>query len=333
MSAATRHAADTAIDHPASYVRWQTPSSRGIGPRWDRFRARTGGELMAEFFGTFILILLGCGSVAVAVVGLPGSGRQTGAFGAADWLIVSLGWGLAVAFGVYVAGGVSGAHLNPAVTLAWATRRGFPLRKVPAYWAAQLAGALAGAGVVYAVYDSAINAYEQTHHLARAGDGDTFGIFATFPAAYFHGSVVGPFVDQVVGTAVLVAIIAALIDAHNQAPESNLAPLMVGLVVVAIGLSVGTNAGYAINPARDLGPRLVTWMAGWGSAAVPGDGSGFSAYMWVPIVGPLVGGVLGVLGYDAFVGTVLEHRPSEPEDAQPEPEQAEHGAGHTPARA
>lgn len=293
------------------YVRWSTPSSRGLGPRFDRFRARTGGELMAEFFGTFILIALGCGSVAVAVVGLPGSGRQTAPFGPGNWLIISFGWAMAVAFGVYVAGGVSGAHLNPAVTLAWTLRRGFPLRKLPAYWAAQIAGAFAGGLLVYAVYNSAIRAYEASHHTPRSASLDTFSIFATFPAKYFGGGFVGPFVDQVVGTAILVALVAALIDAHNQAPTSNLGPYMVGLVVLVIGLAYGTNAGYAINPARDLGPRLVTEAFGWSRLAFPGSGAGFSDYFWIPLVGPLVGGAVGVLVYDGFVGTVLEHRPAE----------------------
>src|SRR5438105_3735083 len=122
---------------------------------WARMRQSTGGELLAEFLGTAILIILGCGSVAVAVAGLPGSGRQTVSFGPANWLIISWGWGLAVVFGVYVAGGVSGAHINPAVTLAFALRRNFPWPKVLPYWAAQLVGAFAGAALVYAVYHDA----------------------------------------------------------------------------------------------------------------------------------------------------------------------------------
>ncbi len=313
-----------AVARPA-YQRWNTPPSKGLGPKWDRFRARTGGELMAEFFGTFILIALGCGSVAVAAVGLPGSGRQTVAFGPANWLIIAFGWGLAVAFAVYVAGGVSGAHLNPAVTLAWTLRRGFPARKVPAYWAAQIAGAFCGGLLVYAVYDSAIRVYDVTNHTTRGASADTFGVFATAPAKYFGGANLGPLIDQIVGTALLVALIAALIDAQNQAPESNLAPLMVGFVVVVIGLAYGTNAGYAINPARDFGPRLVTSIFGWGKLAFPGDGAGFTKYWWIPIVGPLIGGCIGVLAYDAFVGKVLDQRPQDEDDAQ-----KDHGAGHVP---
>jgi glycerol uptake facilitator protein len=283
-------------------------------------RQKTVGELMAEFLGTAVLIILGCGSVAVAVVGLPGSGRQTVDFGAANWLIIAWGWGLAVVFGVYVAGGVSGAHLNPAVTLAWAIRRGFPWRKVVPYWAAQVVGAFAGAAVVYAVYHDAINVFNATQvpPVSRSGSLSTFSIFATFPAKYFGGSVWGPLLDQVVGTAILVAIIAALIDKRNQSPAANLAPFMVGLVVFAIGLTYGTNAGYAINPARDFGPRLFTLLAGWGSNAFPGNGGWFSNYWWIPIVGPLVGGVVGVLIYDLFIGNVLGARQAPKADATPE---------------
>jgi glycerol uptake facilitator protein len=277
----------------------------------DRFRARAGGEALAEFFGTFLLVLLGCGAVATAVVGLSGSGRRAGGFGSADWLIVNWGWGLAVCFGVYVAGGVTGAHLNPAVTLAFALRRNFPWRKVPLYWLAQLVGAFAAAALVFALYHSAIDAYGAAQHMPVHND-DSFAVFATFPAKYFHGSLVGPFVDQVVGTAVLVALIAALVDGQNQAPEANMSALLVGLVVVVIGISLGTNAGYAINPARDLGPRVLTWLGGWGKTAFPADG-----YWWIPIAGPLIGGPVGIYLYDLFVGKVLAVRPPEDEPAEP----------------
>ncbi|MFI5606259.1 MIP/aquaporin family protein [Amycolatopsis sp. NPDC051903] len=277
---------------------------------WSRLRANVGGELLAEFLGTAILIVLGCGSVALAVAGLPGSGRQSVDFGAGNWLIIAFGWGLAVVFAVYVAGGVSGAHINPAVTLAFAVRRKFPWPKVLPYWFAQVVGALAGAAVVYAVYHDAIDAFNaaQTPPLSRPDSLATFSIFATFPAEYFGGSVWGPLIDQIVGTAILVGIIAALIDTRNQAPQGNMAPFMVGLVVLVIGLTYGTNAGYAINPARDFGPRLFTLFEGWGNKAFPGDGAWFSNYWWIPIAGPLIGGVVGILIYDLFIGQVLTAR-------------------------
>lgn len=273
--------------------------------------------MLSEFFGTFVLIALGDGSVAVAVAGLPGSGRQSVAFGAANWLIIIWGWAFGVTFGVYCAGGISGAHLNPAVTLAFAVRRKFARRKVLPYWLAQVAGAFCGAGLVYAVYSSAINNLNATSHLTRPHSLNTYSIFATFPAAYFHGSWVGPFIDQVVGTAILLALIAALIDNRNQAPKGNVAALMIGLVVAAIGASFGTNAGYAINPARDFGPRLFSWALGWGSLAFPGHYGAMGDYWWIPIAGPLAGGLVGILLYDFFIGQVLAARATVPEPPQP----------------
>ncbi len=275
----------------------------------------TWGELLAEFLGTFVLLAFGDGVVAMAVAGLPGSGRTAGPTvifqGAGDWLLITWGWALAVAFGVYVAGGVSGAHINPAVTLAFAVRRKFAWNKVLPYWAAQVLGAFVGAALVYLVYHNAIDAFNQASGATRSSAGGlaSFSIFATFPASYFHGSMIGPLIDQIVGTAFLLMFVAAVIDGRNTAVKANLGPLMIGLAVAAIGMSFGANAGYAINPARDFGPRLFAWMAGWGDVALPGTVSGsFSGYFWVPIVGPLIGGVIGVLLYDFFVGDVLHSR-------------------------
>lgn len=291
-----------------------TSTRGGLQGRLLRLRATTGGELLAEFLGTFFLLLLGCGAVAVAVVGLAMSGRQAGDFGPANWLIITWGWGFAVVFGVYIAGGISGAHINPAVTFALALRRGFPWRKVVPYWAAQLAGAFIGAAVVYAVYFPAIDAFNATNNVAdRSESLPTFSIFATFPAEYFGSSWVGPFIDQIVGTAILVALIAALIDSRNVAPASNMGPFVIGMVVTVIGLTFGTGAGYAINPARDLGPRIWTFMVGWGELAFPGTYEWFSNYWWIPIAGPLAGGAVGILVYDLFVGQVLAARSAPPE--------------------
>ncbi|MEV4732622.1 MIP/aquaporin family protein [Saccharopolyspora sp. NPDC049426] len=271
------------------------------------------GELLAEFLGTFVLILLGCASVAVAVAGLPGSGRQSDPFGAANWLIIAFGWGFAVVFGVYVAGGVSGAHINPAVTLAFAVRRAFPWVKVVPYMLAQLVGAFAAAAVVYSVYSWAIDAFNAKAGVPRSESLDTYAIFATFPAEYFGGSWWGPLLDQIVGTAVLVLLIFALIDARNSAPAANLGPFLIGMVVTVIGLTFGPNAGYAINPARDFGPRLWTFLTGWGEIALPGTYEWFSFYFWIPIVGPLIGAVVGAVVYDLFIGQVVAARTSAPE--------------------
>lgn len=272
------------------------------------------GEMLAEFLGTFVLLLLGIGSVAVAVVGLPGSGRQVVEFGPANWLIIAWGWGLAVVFGVYVAGGVSGAHINPAVTLAFAVRRDFPWRKVLPYWLAQVLGAFAAAALVYACYRWAIDAANAKEGITREESLGTYSIFATFPAEYFGNSWWGPLLDQIVGTAILLLLICALIDTRNTAPAANLHPFLIGLLVVVIGLAFGTNAGYAINPARDFGPRLFTFFEGWGPIALPGSFGWFSGYWWIPIVGPLIGAVLGTLVYDLLIGSVLKARSKEAEE-------------------
>ena len=275
----------------------------------------TWGEVLAEFLGTFVLISFGDGVVAMAVAALPGSGRaQTSTtifLAAGDWLLIAWGWAFAVAFAVYIAGGVSGAHLNPAITLAFAVRRKFAWGKVLPYMAAQVVGAFAGAALVYLTYHDAIDAYNKATKTARdaAGGLATYSIFATFPAPYFHGNMTGPFIDQVVGTMFLVLLVAAVIDLRNSAVKANLGPLVVGFAVAAIGISFGANAGYAINPARDFGPRLFAWVAGWGDVALPGTVNGsFSWYFWVPILGPLVGGIIGIFVYDWFIGDILHAR-------------------------
>jgi MIP family channel proteins len=273
------------------------------------------GEVLAEFLGTFVLIAFGDGVVAMAVAALPGSGRTESSttifLAAGDWLLITWGWAFAVAFAVYVAGGVSGAHLNPAVTVAFAARRKFPWAKVGPYIVAQVVGAFTGAALVYLVYHDAIDAFNSALKTTRnsANGLASFSIFATFPAPYFNGNMTGPLIDQIVGTAFLVMLIVAVIDMRNSAVKANLGPLVIGFVVAAIGISYGANAGYAINPARDFGPRLFAWIAGWGNVALPGTVEGsFSWYFWVPIVGPLIGGVLGVFLYDWFIGDILDVR-------------------------
>jgi glycerol uptake facilitator protein len=224
-----------------------------------------------------------------------------------DWLLITWGWAIAVTMGVYVAGGVTGAHLNPAVTLAFAVRRAFPWGRVPAFWLAQVLGAFCGAALVFIVYYAAIGSWEQANHVTRGAPGSfvTYSIFATFPAPYFLGNPIWPLIDQIVGTAFLLMFISALIDRRNLAPKANLTPWLVGLAVAAIGMSYGANAGYAINPARDFGPRLFAAIAGWGQVALPGNGPWYSNYFWVPIVGPLIGGIIGVYVYEFFIKNVL----------------------------
>jgi len=243
-------------------------------------------ELIAEFLGTFVLIVFGTAVVAQVVL----SGQANGIY-----LSINLGWGLAVAMGVYVAGGVSGAHLNPAVTVALAVRRGFPWTKVLQYCLAQLVGAFAGALVTFVTYREAINQFDGGVRQV-AGAQATAGIFATYPQA-FLSSIPGGLIDQIVGTALLLLLIFAISDAKNLAPDAKVAPIVVGLAVMLIGMTFGYNAGYAINPARDLGPRLFTAVAGWG----PDVFRAGHGWWWVPIVGPLIGGVIGAWLYDVFI--------------------------------
>jgi glycerol uptake facilitator protein len=280
----------------------------GVKTGW---RARSlWNELLAEFFGTFIMLAFGAGVVAVAVVGLPESDRTPAIFaGAGDWLLITWGWAMAVTMAVYVAGGVSGAHLNPAVSLGFAIKGDFPWTKVIPYSAAQIAGAFAGAALAYADYLPGINMWNIAHGVISRADPagmTTFSIFATFPAHYFGVNMLWPLFDQIVGTFFLLLFILAIVDSTNLGVKANLAPFMVGMAVAAIGMSFGTGAGYAINPARDFGPRLFCWFMGWGPNAFPGP----YGYWWVPIVGPLIGSALGVALYKFFIADALATKAS-----------------------
>jgi len=299
---ASRPGANVEAGRPVGEVPGRRPT------QMETFRTGLLGDLGAEFLGTFVLIAFGDGVVAMAVAALNQSGRGMKIFDASgDWLLITWGWAIAVTMGVYVAGGVTGAHLNPAVTLAFAVRRAFPWGRVPAFWLAQVLGAFFGAALVFIVYYAAIGSWEQANHVTRGAPGSfvTYSIFATFPAPYFLGNPIWPLIDQIVGTAFLLMFISALIDRRNLAPKANLTPWLVGLAVAAIGMSYGANAGYAINPARDFGPRLFAAIAGWGQVALPGNGPWYSNYFWVPIVGPLIGGIIGVYVYEFFIKNVL----------------------------
>jgi glycerol uptake facilitator protein len=275
------------------------------------------GELLSEFLGTMVLIAFGDGVVAMAVAALNRSGRGTEIFQASgDWLIIVFGWGFAVMFAVYVAGGISGAHINPAITLVFALRRGFPWSKVPGYWAAQVSGAFTGAALVFAIYQPAISNYEAVHHITRGAPNSipTFSIFATFPAPYF-GSWTGPFATELVATAFLAVFVLALVDEFNQPPKANLAPMLIGFAVMAIGISYGANSGYAINPARDFGPRMFALIPGYGDIAFPGDYGNVNTYFWIPIVAPLLGAAIAGLIYDFCIRDVLTARAEAPTPA------------------
>ncbi|AKS31474.1 MIP/aquaporin family protein [Mycolicibacterium goodii] len=260
------------------------------------------GELCAEFAGTLILILFGVGVVAQVVTG-------DGTLGDHD--SISWGWGLGVILGVYTAARISGAHLNPAVTLAMAVFRDFPWRKVLPFSVAQLLGAFAAALIVRVTYSEAITNVDPGHTIA------TQGIFSTLPGngalPISQGTAL---LDQIVGTAILLFLVMALTDARNHGPWTRLAPVIIGLVVVGIGMAWGTNAGYAINPARDLGPRLASFITGYSTAFQDQYGM---LYFWVPIVGPLIGALVGAGAYRYLIERFLPDEPPVLDDETPRP--------------
>jgi len=255
------------------------------------------GEMAAEFAGTLILILFGVGVVA-----------QVAAGGIGDHDSIAWAWGLGVTLGVYVAARVSGAHLNPAVTFTLAVFKDFPWRKVAPYALAQTAGAFIAALIVRWNYTEVLAKVDPDHTIK------TQGVFSTLPG---NGTLpvhtMGALRDQIIGTAILLFLILALTDLRNSTPLANLAPFVIGLVVVAIGMAWGTDAGYAINPARDFGPRLASFLTGYGEAWRDQYGD---LYFWVPIIGPLIGGVIGAALYKLLIGRFL------PAVESPEPDPA-----------
>ena len=263
------------------------------------------GEMIGEFFGTMVLILFGDGCVAtVFLFANIGANNASTPF-ANEWIVIILGWGLAVMLGIYVAGAISGAHINPAVTLGLAATGRHPWSKVLPYWLAQVLGAFVAGGILYFVYQGALVHALAINHLsigqiAQQTTGNGYGwIFYTFPKGFV--GTFGAFGDEFLGTALLMGLILTIVDARNQPVQGNLNPLIIGFLIVAIGASFGLNTGYAINPARDFGPRL--WIA------IVGGGTAFSAdnyYFWIPIVAPLLGAVVGAFIFDYTIGKVLQ---------------------------
>lgn len=247
-------------------------------------------EFIAELLGTMVLILFGCGVVAMVVLFAANNPAIPGQIVNGGFTNITLGWGFAVLMGIFISGGISGAHLNPAVTLALAVTGRFPWSKVVHYVAGQMIGAFLGAAIVFAVYYAKWQQFDP-------GFDNTAGVFATFPGV--PGTFWPGMIDQIVGTALLVALILAIGDKLNNAQGAAWGALAVAFVVMAVGMSFGGMHGYAINPARDLAPRLFALLAGFRN-------TGFESSVWiVPVVGPLVGGVLGALIYDSLIGKAL----------------------------
>lgn len=253
------------------------------------------GQCIAEFLGTALLIFFGVGCVAAMKV----AGAIFG-----QWEI-SIIWGLGVAMAIYLTAGVSGAHLNPAVTLTLWLCAGFEGRKVPAFIIAQFFGAFCAAALVYGLYYNLFFDYEQTHHIVRGSvqSLELAGIFSTYPNS--HINLVQAFAVEFTITAVLMGVIMALTDDGNGLPRGPLAPLLIGLLIAVIGASMGPLTGFAMNPARDLGPKTFAAIAGWGSMAFTGAKD--IPYFLVPLFGPLAGAITGGFGYRKLIS---HHLPS-----------------------
>lgn len=234
-------------------------------------------QLLGEFLGTFILILLGNGVVSGVVL------NKTKATGA-GWVAITLGWGFAVMMGVYVSGFMSPAHLNPAVTIAMAMIGSFSWSLVFPYIIAQMLGAMVASIILYLMF--------YPHYAETKNSADNLGTFSTGPAIRQTSS---NLISEIVGTAVLTTGILAF-GQYAITQTSGVSPLLVGAIITAIGLSLGATTGYSLNPARDLGPRIM-------HAILPIKGKGDSdwSYAWIPVVGPIIGGSLGAIIFNMVI--------------------------------
>jgi glycerol uptake facilitator protein len=253
------------------------------------------GELISEAVALIIIISFG-DSVAAMYSLYDPSPYQHAYWG------VCIAWGLAVTIAIYTTGSISGCHANPAVTLALALYRKFSWKKVLPYCLAQTIGAFIGACIVCLLFAPVIDRFNLANHLTRAGGGAA-GVFFTHPAVGITN--LHAFGDEIVLTAFLVFGIFAITEQYNEvAPGANSGALIIGFLVAVIGASMGYLEAWAINPARDLGPRLFAFVAGWGSSAFPSPGS----YWWVPIAGPLLGGAVGGAAYQLLIHPFLPAR-------------------------
>jgi glycerol uptake facilitator protein len=235
-------------------------------------------NFLAEVIGTMLLIILGDGVVAGVL--LNRSKAQN-----AGWIVITTGWALAVAVAVYAVGRISGAHLNPAVTIGLCAAGRFDCGQVPSFVIAQFLGAFIGAVIVWAHY--------LPHWAETADKGLKLAVFSTGPAIR---NTVTNLISEIIGTFVLLFGVLA-IGANTPASSTGLTPLLVGLLVWGIGLSLGGPTGYAINPARDLGPRIAHFLL-----PIAGKGDSDWGYSWIPVIGPIIGGILGAILYGALYG-------------------------------
>jgi glycerol uptake facilitator protein len=253
------------------------------------------GQLISEAMAMLIIIAFGDSVAAMYTLYAPSPYQQ------AYWG-VCIAWGLAVTLAIYTTGSVSGCHANPAVTLALAIYRKFSWKNVVPYWIAQVVGAFVGAAIVYALFSPVIDHYNAANQLTRAAGGAA-GVFFTHP-----GLAITPmhaFMDEIILTGFLIFGIFAITEQFNEiAPGANIGALIIGLLVALIGASMGYLEAWALNPARDFGPRLFCFFTGWGSSALPSPDS----YWWIPIVAPLLGAVLGGGAYQLLIWPFLPAR-------------------------
>jgi glycerol uptake facilitator protein len=251
------------------------------------------GQCLAEFLGTALLIFFGTGCVAALKV----AGASFGL-----WEI-SIIWGIGVSMAIYLTAGVSGAHLNPAVSIALCIFGDFEKRKLPFYIVAQVAGAFCAAALVYGLYISLFFEFEHAHHIVRGTQAslELASIFSTYPnPAISTGQA---FLVEVVITAILMCVIMSLTDDNNGLPRGPMAPLLIGLLIAVIGSAMGPLTGFAMNPARDFGPKLMTFLAGWGPMAFTGGRE--IPYFLIPIFAPILGACLGAASYRGLIARYL----------------------------
>jgi glycerol uptake facilitator protein len=263
--------------------------------REDAMKKGMAGELISE--AVALAIILGFGDSVAAMYTLYDPSPYQHAY----WG-VCIAWGLAVTIAIYTTGAVSGCHANPAVTLALALYRKFSWKKVAPYWVAQTVGAVVGAWIAYVLFGPVIDHFNLVNHLTRS-QGGAAGVFFTHPGAGI--TTLHAFGDEIILTAFLVFGIFAVTEQYNEmAPGANFGAVVIGLLVALIGASMGYLESWAINPARDLGPRTFCFFMGWGSAAFPSPQN----YWWVPIVGPLIGGAVGGAAYQTLIHPFLPAR-------------------------
>ncbi|EMI5492155.1 aquaporin [Providencia stuartii] len=253
------------------------------------------GQCISEFLGTALIVFFGLGCVAAVRI----AGAQLGL-----WEI-SIIWGFGVALAVYLTAGISGAHLNPAVTIALWLFASFERHKVTPYIVAQMLGGFFAAALVYFMYSPVFVDYDQVHHIIRGTQESLFtaGVFSTYPAPQL--TELHAFFIEVVIAAILLCLILALTDDGNGIPRGPLAPLLIGILIAVIGGSFGPLTGFALNPARDFGPKVVAYLAGWGDIALTGGRE--IPYFLVPLIAPIVGGLIGAFAYRTLIS---RHLPS-----------------------